>query len=255
MTTITHPVPITPLPTLDRLGASVPPDLDAKAIAKQWFIAFSTALSTSNTQSLSTLFVRDAFWRDMLAFTWDFRTFSGLSSISDFLADRLSMMRPTGFSLRDDAYLGLRQPFPDLVWVNMMFDFETDAGIASGVVRLVPTSDGIWKAHMVYTNLEDLKGFPEKKGALRNNKPNHGKWEEDRRREREFEDREPVVVIIGGGHCGLGVAARLKCLDVPTLVVENNPRIGDNWRNRYEALSLHDPVCECTSFPRLNESS
>jgi putative flavoprotein involved in K+ transport len=33
-------------------------------------------------------------------------------------------------------------------------------------------------------------------------------------------------------------------LDVPSLVLEQNPRIGDNWRNRYEALCLHDPVCE-----------
>jgi len=50
------------------------------------------------------------------------------------------------------------------------------------------------------------------------------------------------VLIIGGGHSGLEVAARLKYLGVRTLVVEKNARIGDNWRNRYEALCLHDPV-------------
>jgi len=33
-------------------------------------------------------------------------------------------------------------------------------------------------------------------------------------------------------------------------VVEKNPRIGDNWRNRYEALCLHDPVCEYTYLYR-----
>jgi putative flavoprotein involved in K+ transport len=31
-------------------------------------------------------------------------------------------------------------------------------------------------------------------------------------------------------------------LGVDTLVVERNPRVGDNWRNRYDYLSLHDPV-------------
>lgn len=178
----------------------------------------------------------------MLALTWDFRTFSTLPAITQFLTDRLSTMHPTAFSLRDDAYLGLQQPFPDVAWVHMMFDFETDAGIAFGIARLVPTSDGTWKAHTVYTNLEGLKGFPEMIGPLRNPNPNHGKWEEDRRREREFEDREPTVVIIGGGQCGLDMAARLKCLSVPSLLVEKNPRIGDSWRNRYEALCLHDPV-------------
>jgi cation diffusion facilitator CzcD-associated flavoprotein CzcO len=59
-----------------------------------------------------------------------------------------------------------------------------------------------------------------------------------------FVDSDPVAIIIGGGQSGLEVAARLKALDVPSLVLEQNPRIGDNWRNRYETLCLHDPVCE-----------
>jgi hypothetical protein len=108
----------------------------------------------------------------------------------------------------------------------------------------------------VFTSLEDLKGFPAKKGALRDLEPNHGRWEEDRR-EREFQDREPVVVIIGGGQSGLGLATRLKCLNIPTLVAEKNSRIEDNWRNRYEALCLYhdDPVCEYTAISRLEGSS
>jgi cation diffusion facilitator CzcD-associated flavoprotein CzcO len=52
-------------------------------------------------------------------------------------------------------------------------------------------------------------------------------------------------VIIGAGQCGLAVAARLKTLGVPTLVVDKHERIGDEWRNRYDALCLHDPVCKC----------
>ncbi len=37
-------------------------------------------------------------------------------------------------------------------------------------------------------------------------------------------------------------AARLKQLGVETLIVDRNPRIGDNWRYRYHQLVLHDPV-------------
>lgn len=37
------------------------------------------------------------------------------------------------------------------------------------------------------------------------------------------------------------MAARLQAIGVSTLVIERNARIGDNWRNRYEALSLHFP--------------
>ncbi|EEB94411.1 hypothetical protein MPER_06778, partial [Moniliophthora perniciosa FA553] len=63
-----------------------------------------------------------------------------------------------------------------------------------------------------------------------------------RQREVAFEDSEPTVLIIGGGQSGLDVAARLKSLGDSHLVVEKNARIGDSWRNRYEALCLHDPV-------------
>lgn len=38
---------------------------------------------------------------------------------------------------------------------------------------------------------------------------------------------------------GLQIAARLKALGINVLIVERNQRIGDNWRNRYEYLSLH----------------
>jgi hypothetical protein len=55
-----------------------------------------------------------------------------------------------------------------------------------------------------------------------------GTWEEDRRREKEFRDRVPSVIIIGAGHIGLETAARLKHLGVSTLVVEKNKRVGDN---------------------------
>jgi hypothetical protein len=241
-----------PLPTLDNLNATVPKDLDAKQIAKSWFASFSTAASAGDARALAALFIPDSFWRDILALTWDFRTFAGVPAITQFLSDRLTVARPTAFAIRDDAYLGLQQPFPDLAWISFMFDFETAAGLASGIARLVPTANGEWKAYGVFTNLEDLKGIPEKVGSLRNHASNHGKWESARKREIEFEAGvEPTVLVIGGGHSGLEIAARMKVYEIPTLVVEKNSRIGDNWRYRYEALCLHDPVCQlsfCWTF-------
>lgn len=46
----------------------------------------------------------------------------------------------------------------------------------------------------------------------------------------------------GGGQAGLTLAARLKMLNVPTLVIDTQKRVGDNWRRRYRHLVLHDPV-------------
>ena len=52
----------------------------------------------------------------------------------------------------------------------------------------------------------------------------------------------PQVLIIGAGQSGLALAAQLQHLGVPYLVAEQNPRVGDNWRNRYDSLILHDPA-------------
>jgi len=50
------------------------------------------------------------------------------------------------------------------------------------------------------------------------------------------------VLIVGGGQAGLSIAARLKQLQVDTLIVDREQRIGDNWRSRYHALTLHNQV-------------
>lgn len=230
------------LPTLDKLRGEIPSDLDARKVAAEWLQSFATHVRSGDIDRIVDLFVEDALFRDILALTWDFRTFEGTHEIKKFLQDRLPEVKPSSFKLKDD-YLELQQPYPDLAWIQALFEFETDVGLGSGVFRLVPTSDGTWKAHTMFTNLEDLKGFPEKIGPLRDQEPNHGKWAEKRRKEIEFEGQEPVVLVVGAGQSGLDIAARLKFLDVPTLVVETHKRIGDQWRQRYEALCLHDPVC------------
>jgi putative flavoprotein involved in K+ transport len=48
------------------------------------------------------------------------------------------------------------------------------------------------------------------------------------------------VLIVGGGHAGLSIAARLKALGVEALIVDRHARVGDNWRKRYQALRLHN---------------
>ena len=74
-----------------------------------------------------------------------------------------------------------------------------------------------------------------------------------RAREQAYEDREPAVLIVGGGHNGLCIAAKLRLLGVDALVVERLPRVGDVWRKRYSALALHNRLAlnhlPCMPFP------
>jgi thioredoxin reductase len=48
--------------------------------------------------------------------------------------------------------------------------------------------------------------------------------------------------IKGAGQGGLTAAARLKMLKVDSLIIDRASRVGDNWRQRYHQLVLHDPV-------------
>lgn len=230
------------LPTLERLQAKLPENLDAREVADAWFKEFSQAVESRDIDRVTSLFLDEGFWRDMFTLTWEFRTFEGKHKIRTFLQDRLSTSNLGTFKLNPEM-VELQKPYSDLAWIQGVFSFETGVGKGSGVFYLVPTNTGDWKAYVLYTNLEELKGFPERVGPNRNFTPNHGMWPEQRRREISFEVTEPPVVIIGAGQSGLDVAARLKLLGVPALILDRNARIGDQWRGRYEALCLHDPVC------------
>jgi hypothetical protein len=259
--------PDIPLPTLDRAAITSLPEIDsgtARSIAQTWLTSFASACSNADTQGiLNLLHPSTPCWRDMLALTWDFRTLLTPKNIATLLDARLADTKLSDFIL-NQTYTDFQQPFPDLAWINVMFNFQTKIGKCTGVSRLIPLpkpatnesgavrdlEDLEWKAHVVFTNLDSLIGFPEKIGSLRNFQPSHAKWVAEREATAEFagaegdESKNPTVLVIGAGQSGLAIAARLKALDVSALVVDKNERIGDSWRKRYDCLSLHDPVCK-----------
>ena len=249
--------PVPALPTIQNLGISPPKDIDPVKVAGEWLERFQTAVLPSpdgdiDVDKILSLFQPDAFWRDILSLTWDFRTFFGATQIKTFFQDRIANPPFADKSRLNNLKLetaSVQKPWEDIEWIEALFTFSLGTwGNGDGVLRLVFAPEGVWKAYTVYTNLQSLTEYPEKVGALRDPLPNFGKWEDQRQKELEFEGVEPYVVIIGGGQSGLDLGARLKFLDVPTLIIEKNPRVGDQWRNRYQALCLHDPVCASFCF-------
>ena len=49
------------------------------------------------------------------------------------------------------------------------------------------------------------------------------------------------TVVIGGGQAGLAVGYYLRQRGLPFLIVDENQRIGDVWRNRWDTLRLFTP--------------
>ena len=196
----------------------------------EWLAEFASALKRADTDAAAAMFADECYWRDLVAFTWNIVTLESRSAISDMLQARLSDVKPGSFEFAGRPG-----------W----FTFETAQGRGKGHVRL---KDG--KAWTFFTALMELKGFEEKKGPSREHGTQHGAFKDrvtwtDRRRADAKElgyDRQPYVLVIGGGQGGIGLGARLKRLGIPTLIVDANPRPGDAWRNRYKSLCLHDPV-------------
>ena len=122
-------------------------------------------------------------------------------------------------------------------------------GRGRGLLRLVE-EDGEDRAWTLLTTLYELKGHEEPRGTHRPMGAEHGAnkqrrtWKERRQEEAESlgSTTQPYVLVIGGGQGGIALGARLRQLGVPSLVIDKHPRPGDQWRNRYKSLCLHDPV-------------
>jgi putative flavoprotein involved in K+ transport len=211
---------------------------DPSSTAQHWLAALGTALEQRNIPDAVALFAADSYWRDLVAFTWNIRTQEGPAEMADMLSARLADVAPTNFALDGQATEA------DGV-TDAWFTFDTRVARGRGHLRL---KDGL--AWTLLTTMVELKGFEERKGARRIQGAEHGvhpgrkTWTERRAEEqaRMGFDEQPYVLIIGGGQGGIVLAARLRRLGVPTIVVEKNARPGDSWRNRYKSLCLHDPV-------------
>ncbi|KAK9233741.1 hypothetical protein V1525DRAFT_351374, partial [Lipomyces kononenkoae] len=57
----------------------------------------------------------------------------------------------------------------------------------------------------------------------------------------ELENPKPDVIIVRGGHNGLETAVHLNAMGICN-GDQDDARVGDNWRLRYQSLSLPDPV-------------
>ncbi|CAM1501280.1 Fc.00g104420.m01.CDS01 [Cosmosporella sp. VM-42] len=246
-------VPVAKFPS-----SSTKPDgtIDAPKVAAAFVDAFNKGLQNKDFKSIAGCFVEDGFWRDHLALSWAFRTVQSPKDIQTYLYDCAGSR--DGFRLKSisvDSTTSVRAPKAlalnragTVKGVQVIFQLDTAIGTGQGVARLVEDG-GHWKIFTLYTRLLQLKGHEESinerrpKGVEHGGKPGRKNWARRRTEAAEFNDgNEPAVLVIGAGQAGLTAAARLKMMGVEALLIDQNDRVGDNWRKRYDQLVLHDPV-------------
>src|SRR6201994_170947 len=223
---------------------------DIAVAAEHWLAQFEAALSEADSDALKHLFLADSYWRDVLAFSWTLQTWNGADAILGEWKTRAPRAKPTNFQVDPDRAPPRRVTRAGTNSIEAIFAFETALGRGHGILRLIPDANdnNRPKAWTLLTALEELKGFEEQQGATRPRGQAYSRdfrgpnWLDQRNASSAYADRDPTVLVVGGGHAGLSAAARLKQLNVDTLIVDRWPRIGDNWRKRYHALTLHNQV-------------
>jgi hypothetical protein len=182
------------------------------------------------------------WWRDILALSWEFNTYHTAKAIKEMIQEKnTDNLGLANFRLDATKNISTSIPAPALgECIFVYFLFDTKLGRGKGLLSLTAADNTgeVWKAYTFYTSLQELKGHEERIAGRRPTgfeKGGHGTWLDNRMKFENMEGIDPTVLVIGSGHSGLNIAARLGMLHITTLIVDRNERVGDNWRKRYKS--------------------
>ena len=223
-------------------------------LASAWLTRLESGLQRADKAAVAALFDVDCHWRDLFAFTWSITPSEGIETISSLITIKQTDVSAHAFKLAEGRLGPRRLKRTGIDVLEVLFQFETRLGHCFGVLRLLASDPS--KAFQLMTSLHELTGFEEKTGKRRPTGAAYSRnfggtnWQDQRIESQAYHDREPTVLIVGGGQSGLSVAASLVLLGVDTLLIDKYPRIGDSWRKRYHSLALHN-ITDLNNLPHL----
>ena len=233
-------------------------DLDPGRITADWLDRFAAALEARDAAGLGALFRPDGHWRDIIGLRWSIATTSKREAVAPALLEAAIAAGARDFAIDPDRWPPRLVERAGEACIEAILAFRTAVGQGAGLLRIQCTdaADGPPRAWTLLTALQGIAGHDE--ATIRDGReepaferdfegPN---WLDRRQDAARYADRDPAVLIVGGGHAGVTAAAALGALGVEALVVDRMARIGDNWRLRYRGLKLHNQV-HSNHFPYL----
>ena len=216
----------------------------AEETADRWVRAFDRALADGDGSALRKRFLPDSHWRNLFGISWQIATFSGNEVLCHELSRRATEVRANGFRLDTAALAPRRAVVAGTEVVEAIISFDTTNGPGIGAIWLICPPHAAPIAWTMSTSLDfnricDIRSKNDAAVSHARDFANPD-WFDERQAEIAFADREPDVLIVGGGHAGISAAVELKRIGLDALVIDKAGRIGDNWRLRYHGLKLHN---------------
>jgi hypothetical protein len=223
---------------LEKLPAS------AVETADQWVRAFGLALAAGDDTALARLFLADSHWRNLFGISWQLATSSGNENLCHELSRRACEVCATEFRVDATALAPRRAVVAGREVIEAILRFDTNNGPGIGVIRLVCPAHAFPVAWTISTTLDFNRICDARSNShalVSHARDFAGRdWLEERQAEIAVADREPDVLVVGGGHAGISAAVELKRIGLDALVIDKAGRVGDNWRLRYHGLKLHN---------------
>ena len=216
----------------------------AEEAVNQWIGAFNRALAGRDADALGELFLLDSHWRNIFGISWQLATFSGREPLCKALSRRADDVHAVDFRADPSALAPRRAVVAGHEVVEAVISFQTINGPGIGSLRLICSPGAPPQAWTMSTapDFDRICDARSRKAASVSLMRDFAgpDWLEQRRAEIAFADREPDVLIVGGGHAGISAAVELGRIGLDALIVDKEKRVGDNWRLRYHGLKLHN---------------
>jgi len=193
-----------------------------KELVERWLAQLDAALQGGSRASVASLFAARRPLARPVRLHLVHHAAPGAEEIAALMVAKQGTAARAGFAVAQGRTPPRRVQRAGFEVVEGLFQFETEIGRGIGVVRLLAGEPS--RAFQLMTGLHELKGYEEKIGKRRPTgaaiSRNFGgaNWKEERTASQAYADRDPVVLVAGGGQAGLSIAARLSRLGVDTLV-------------------------------------
>ena len=183
------------------------------SVVDDWLCRFNAALHQTSSSAgdaptgFADLFHDNSYWRDALALSWQIRTIVGATDILNSLPAAAAKGRISAITLDPQATA------PRLVIragsdaIEAFFTFTTEAAHCCGILRLTADDKNPdhYRAWTFFTAIDALIGFEEKTDRNRPTGSSYSRdfrgpnWLDKRRLAQKYEERDPCVLVVGGG--------------------------------------------------------